>query len=192
MEHFLTAQHCLTIAAAFIAVVAACASLISVANNKADSLAKRYREVTKEYRKRSGNQERCKQLQEQIFLFDKRCRKIRRAQYSLFITIGLFITSLAIFIGLGLYIIYFNIADKAVYIIARFPIQGIGFLVALGTGCMFAAIFFLLSEVWDSSKTLGIEARDCVNLDISDTSMAGVPQSSQVAGSTREMPSSVG
>src|ERR1044072_886236 len=52
------AQHCLAIAAAFIAIIGACASLISGANSKAESLTNRIHEAAKEFReaKLLGNQ----------------------------------------------------------------------------------------------------------------------------------------
>lgn len=167
MDHLLTADHCLSIAAAFIAVVAACATLISIANNKADSLAGRYREVTREYRekehrKQSGDLKRCDQLQEQIRLFVKRFRKLRWTQYLLFSTIGSFIMAIGTFIYLGLRIIYSHIPDKDVPTIAQGPIIMIGSCIAFGALCMFVAIFLLFFELRDSAKTFQIETRDCL------------------------------
>ena len=163
MEHFLNAQHCLTIAAAFIAIVAACATLINIANSKADSLATRYREATKEYRDatKSQNSQRATQLQKQIELFVKRTRQVSWAQRHLFFTIGIFIASIAVFIGLALYLVYFNITDETAHVVARVPIIVIGVFVAVGTFCMFVAIILQYLELGDAARTFDIETKDC-------------------------------
>lgn len=48
---FLNAQHCVTIAAGFIAIIAACATLITSANNKAESLTKHIYDAAEEHRR---------------------------------------------------------------------------------------------------------------------------------------------
>lgn len=75
----LNTQHCLTIAAAFIGIIAACATLISSANNKSDGLSNRIREAAREHRDRGDNVARCLQLQRQIDLFKKRFRRVLSA-----------------------------------------------------------------------------------------------------------------
>ncbi len=160
VEHFLSAQHCLAIAAAFIAIIAACATLITSANNKAESLANRIRETTKEYRA-NGESARCQQLLEQLSLFQRRFRKVQQAQRLLFTTIGTFIFSLFVFIALGLYILYFNVPADAVANLARAPLLVIGLGVSVGTGFMLSAISLQFWEVGKSYATLCIETRDC-------------------------------
>jgi Protein of unknown function (DUF2721) len=192
VDLFMNAQHCLTIAAAFIAIIAACATLINSANSKAESLASRIREASKEFRERSGNRLRCAQIEEQIALFKERYRKVQRAQRLLFFTIGIFIASVAIFLSLGLYVIYFNIADETVHTIARIPLKAIGGFVAVGTVCMLTAIYFQYWELGKSYKTLSIETRDCHTIDGTDSSTTLNSQSSQVAESAPEMTSSLG
>jgi Protein of unknown function (DUF2721) len=192
VNHFLNAQHCLTIAAAFIAIIAACATLINSANSKADSLAGRIREATKEFRERSGNRLRCIQLQEQIELFQQRYRSVQKAQRLLFFTIATFIVSLATFIGLGLYIIYFKIADETLHAIARNPVRVIGVFVAAGTVCMLIAIYFQYWELGKSYNTLSIEIRDCHTINDIDSLTLQNPGSSTVDGNTPEMTTSPG
>ena len=159
MEHFLNTQHCLTIAAAFIAIVAACASLINSANSKADGLATRYREVTKEFRDKRENLLRCEQLLAQIGLFEKRTKKVLWSQRLLFFTIGIFILSIAVFIGLALYLVF--IPDAKVQAVAYLPLRFIGVCVSIGTLCMFAAISLQFLELGEAAQTFDIETRDC-------------------------------
>jgi Flp pilus assembly protein TadB len=157
----LTAQHCLAIAATFIAIIAACATLITSTNSKAESLSTRIREAAKEHRERRNNA-RCIQLQEEIILFQERFRRIQRAQRLLFSTIGLFITGLTAFIGLGLYITYFNIIDASrLHEVSRSPIILVGICVGLGAGLMLAAIYLQFLEIGASYATLCIETSDC-------------------------------
>jgi hypothetical protein len=59
---------CLSIAAAFISVIAACATLITSANQKSTALADRIRDAAKEQRE-NPTPERREQLLEQIELF---------------------------------------------------------------------------------------------------------------------------
>src|ERR1700751_2135281 len=101
MELFMNAQHCLTIAAAFIAIVTACASLIGLANGKADAIASRYRELTKEFRglkvkeDRTGDDDdRLDQLCRQIKLYKERVPLVVGAQCMLFRTICIFVGSI--------------------------------------------------------------------------------------------------
>jgi hypothetical protein len=95
----------LAIAAAFIAINGACASLIGGANSKAESLTDRIHEAAKEFRenKRAGNVPRYAMIKEQIRYYDERYLKVQRAQRLLFLTIGIFIICLTVFIGLALY-----------------------------------------------------------------------------------------
>jgi ABC-type multidrug transport system fused ATPase/permease subunit len=172
----LNAQHCLTIAAAFIAIVAACASLISFANGKSDSLATRYREVTKEYREEAAKEDaegakeyrakrkisRRAQLQQQIELYVKRVRKVLWAQRLLFFTISIFILSIAMFIGLALRIVYATIPGEPEYKVSQQPIEVIGACVMIGAFCMFAAIILLFLELREAAETFKIETSDCL------------------------------
>ena len=159
MENLLNTQHCLTIAAAFIAIVAACASLINSANSKADGLANRYREVTKEIRAERENLSRSAQLREQIWLFEKRTKKVLWSQRLLFFTIGIFILSIAVFIALALYLVY--VPDAQVHAVAYLPLRVIGIGVSVGTLCMFAAISLQFLELGEAAQTFSIETRDC-------------------------------
>jgi hypothetical protein len=154
-------EHCLTIAAGFIAIIAACAALITGANTKAESLATRIRAAMKEHRERRQDSSRCTQLEDQICLFKDRFVKVQRAQRFLFATIGILIASLAVFIGLGLYIIYENIPQADIGALARGPIRVIAICVALGTVSMLIAIVYQFLEVGYSYTTLCIETRDC-------------------------------
>src|SRR3954468_23408166 len=140
MEQFLNGDHCLSIAAAFIAIVAACATLVNTSNGKADALANRYRELTKEFRAEAAKKTsaaydafRHTQLQKQIELFKRRVKNIARAQRCLFLTLGLFIFSIAAFIAIALSIIYLHIPEERVYLVAQQPIQLIAFCIAFGT-----------------------------------------------------------
>src|SRR4029077_9789174 len=171
----LTAQHCLTIAAAFIAIIAACATLINSANSKAESLASRIREAAKEHRERK-NSSRCHQLQEQIRLFRERFQRVQQAQRLLFSTIGIFITSLAVFIVLGLYITYSNVPIDRVPVISRLPIFIIGVCVTVGSVLMLAAIYFQLLEIGKSYITLCIETKDCDPNDGIDEPSVSLPE----------------
>lgn len=157
------AQHCLAIAAAFIAIIAACASLISGANSKAESLTNRIHEATNAFRrsKREGNVARCARIKEQVGKYGKRYETIQSAQLLLFLTIGVFIICLTAFIGLALYGSYAHIPDITVKPFASNLIAGIGFGVGLGTLSMLLAIGLHFAEVWRSHKTLEIEASDC-------------------------------
>jgi hypothetical protein len=172
MEHSLDAQHCLTIAAAFIAIIGACASLISLANNKADGLMKRYRELTREHRAQPEGSQRRTDIQEQIVLFDKRTDMVSRAQRLLFITIGLLIICIAIIIVLGLFIIYLNITEETRYFLIRFAIIAIGSFVGFGTACMLLAIIRLHSELEEAKKTFLVETRDCRDSETGNISSA--------------------
>jgi Flp pilus assembly protein TadB len=159
----LDAQHCLAIAAAFIAIIGACASLIGGANSKAESLTSRIHEAAGEYRagKLLGNSARCAKLKEQIHYYDARYLKVQRAQRLLFLTIGIFIICLTVFIGLALYGVYSHTPDVTVYPIARYLVAGIGVGVTAGTLSMLQAIRFHYQEVWQSYETLNIEMSDC-------------------------------
>ncbi len=150
----LEAQHCLSIAAVFIAIIAACATLINSANSKADSLANRMREATREHRERRDSA-RCRQLLLQLQLFKNRYTRVQEAQRLLFFTIGIFITSLTIFIGIGLYLLAGGIADVLISSVV------IGSCVLVGTACMLKAIYLQYFEVGESFKTLCIETSDC-------------------------------
>ena len=159
----MNAQHCLTLAAAFIAVIAACATLIKSANDKAESLADRLIETASKHRdnKEDGNIDRCTRLQKELELFKDRFHKAQLVQGFLFFTIFIFIISLAIFIGLGLNIIYYNISEEAMIAKAGNLLVGIGVGIGVGTLFMLVAICFQLWEVRASSKTLAIETSDC-------------------------------
>jgi hypothetical protein len=161
MEHILNTQHCLTIAAAFIAIIAACASLINSANSKADVLSNRIREAAKEHRERGGDSPRCHQLRRQLELFHIRYRRVQRAQRLLFSTIGIFIVSLTCFMCVALYLIYFNIASEKMGTVAHVSTIMIGTLVVLGTALMLVAIGLHYSEIGASYETLCIETEDC-------------------------------
>lgn len=150
----LETQHCLAIAAAFIAVIAACATLISSANSKAESLSNRIREAAREHRERKDSA-RCAQLQAQIKLFKARFTRVQDAQRLLFFTIGIFITSLTIFIGIALCLVAGGITNVLVSSIV------IGFCVSVGSICMLKAISLQYSEVEASFLTLCIETDDC-------------------------------
>jgi hypothetical protein len=159
----LDAQHCLAIAAAFIAIIAACASLITGANNKAESLTRRIYEVTKELResKLLGRRERCASLDLQIDYYDGRFRQVQRAQRLMFLTIGIFVVCLTAFILLALYGSYYRIADVTAYAFARYLVAAIGVGVASGTLAMLQAIRLHFREVGQSYETLCIEMSDC-------------------------------
>jgi hypothetical protein len=165
----LNAQHCLTIAAAFIALVAACASLISVANGKSDTIANRYRELTKEYRylkatrDRAGHDDgRLEQLQAQIELYKMRVRNVVAAQCFLFRTTGIFVFSIAVFLVLALLIVILDLPDKDVSRYAQVPLVIIGLCVLAGASFMFLAIYRLYLEVKEASETFRIETDDCL------------------------------
>ena len=160
LGNVLSTQHCLTIAAAFIAIIAACATLINSASSKAESLAGRIRNAAQEHRERIEVM-RCTQLEEQIELFRERYRSVQKAQRLLFSAIAIFITSLAIFIILALYIVYYHVPENAVFSISHLPISIVGVCVPLGTLCMLAAICLQFLEVGKSYVTLCIETRDC-------------------------------
>lgn len=169
MEHFLNAQHCLTIAAAFIAIVGACASLISLANGKSDSIANRYRELTKEYRDVAAKEDRTRyddrrldQLQRQIKLYKERVRKVVEAQGILFSTICIFVGSIVIFIVLALLIVILNWSDAEVYRYANVPLGLIGICVLFGAFHMYRAVRRLYSEVKEAKATFDIETEDCL------------------------------
>lgn len=181
MEHYLSAQHCLAIAAGFIAIIAACATLISSANNKAENLSARIRDAMKERRLRSQNTDRCKQLEAQIHLFNERFKKVQRAQYLLFSTIGIYIISLVGFISMGVMIIFLKAPENQAYNIAGIPLLVIGGLVVIGTAAMLAAIVYQLLEVRKSFLTLCVETRDCPPPDAEE---ARLIQSAAVAEST--------
>jgi hypothetical protein len=159
----LDSQHCLAIAAAFIAVIGACASLIGGANSKAESLTNRIHEAAKEFRqgKVMGNAARRAKLKEQISYFDERFLKVQRAQRLLFLTIGIFIVCLTVFIGLALYGAYSHTPDVTIYPFARYLVAGIGVGVTAGTLAMLQAIRLHFQEVWQSYMTLSIEMSDC-------------------------------
>ena len=171
--NYLDAQHCLAIAASFIAIIAACATLINGANNKAESLTNRIHEVAREFREvheaeagfgkgmLSGIPDRCNQIKQQLDHYDTRFRKVQHAQRLLFLTISIFITCLAVFIGLGLYMSYFHVPDVTVYPVAGLLFGGIGLGVLCGTGFMLWAITLHFKEVWQSYNTLYIEIGAC-------------------------------
>ena len=161
MEHILNTQHCLTIAAAFIAIIAACASLISSANSRADGLSNRIRKAAKEHRDRGGDSIRCHQLRRQLELFHIRYRRVQHAQRLLYSTIGIFVVSLTCFMCIGLYLIYFNIASEKIGAVAHVSTIMIGASVALGTALMLVAIGLYYSEIGASYETLCIETEDC-------------------------------
>jgi uncharacterized membrane protein (DUF106 family) len=171
----MNAEHCLAIAAAFIAIVAACANLISVANNKSDTLANRYRELTKEFREGAAKEnrtmsddKRLKQLQEQIDLYALRVDKVVQAQCLLFRTISILIASIVIFIGIGLGIVFFNLSEEKLYQNAPVllwifgAVIGVG--VVVGAVYMFRAITRLYKEVREAAQTFRIETDDCLSL----------------------------
>ena len=159
----LDAQHCLAIAAAFIAIIGACASLIGGANSKAESLTRRIHEAAKEFREgpQSGTPGRCDKLQRQLRYYDERYQKVQRAQRLLFLTIGIFIVCLTVFIGLALYGSYSHTPDVTVYPFARYLVAGIGVGVTAGTLAMLQAIRLHFKEVLQSYETLHIEMSDC-------------------------------
>jgi ABC-type sugar transport system permease subunit len=183
VEHILNAQHCLTIAAGFIAIIGACASLITSANNKAESLSTGIRAATKEHRERSQDSSRCKQLQDQLQLFKKRFVKVQQAQRLLFFTIGIFIASAVIFISLGLYMIYDNAPENPANAIVRSLIFVMWLLVAIGTSTMVKAIYNQFWEVGKSYLTICIETKDCVAPDPSEiSSLESAPLARHAAG----------
>lgn len=157
------AQHCLAIAAAFIAIIGACASLIGGANSKADSLTKRIHEAAGEFREgaTAGMADRCRKLKEQIDYYDGRYKKVQRAQLLLFVTVGIFVVCLTVFIGLALYASYSGVRNVMVYPLARYLVVGIGVGVAAGALVMLRAIGFHFKEVRDSYESLKIEMSDC-------------------------------
>jgi hypothetical protein len=185
--NYIDAQHCLAIAAAFIAIIAACASLISGANSKADSLTNRIHEVAREFREiheadgdlvegvLGGASARCKQIKEQIVYYNTRFKKVQHAQRFLFLTISIFVTCLAVFIGLGLYISYFHVPDITAYPVAGVIFGGIGLGVLFGTLFMLLAIYLHFSEVWQSYDTLCIEMGPCQKSLCHDTDCSGLP-----------------
>jgi hypothetical protein len=169
METFLTADHCLSIAAGFIAIVGACASLLNISSGKADSLANRYRELTKEFRVEAATESwpgngspRLKQLHDQIHLFKKRVNNVAWAQRFLFATLVLFVASIAVFIAIGMRIIYFKVPEDQVYQVAQRPMEAIGLCVLLGVSSMFTAVVFLFVELMEAVRTFRIEAKDCL------------------------------
>lgn len=172
MEELLNAQHCLTIVAAFIAIIGACASLISLANSKADGLIKRYRDLTVEHRAEPEGSQRRTDIKEQIKHFDKRTELVSKAQLLLFLTIGLLICSIATIIVIGLFIIYFNITEETKYFFIRLAIIAIGGFVAVGTVFMVLAIIHLHSELEEAKKTFLLETRDCRDSETGDISSA--------------------
>lgn len=176
----LTAQHCLTIAAAFIAIIGACATLISSANNKAEILSTRIRNSTKEFREQQNNT-RCSQLQKQLDLFTERFKEAQWAQGLLFSTIAIFIMSLAIFIGLGLHLTASSMSAQQMQLFSRPYLIAIGGCVALGTIFMLTAIYFLFRELGKSSETLRIEMSDCRPSGIIESPAAATSDLSQVA-----------
>jgi Flp pilus assembly protein TadB len=169
--NYLDSQHCLSIAAAFIAVIAACASLISGANSKAESLTKRIHEAADEFRgSREGEDDRRRrQIQRQLDYYDERFRKVQTAQGLLFSTISIFIACLAVFISIALYAVYYRIPDVTVYPFAGYLLIGIGGGVAVGTLLMLCAIYLHFREVRLSYKTLSIEMSDCQKADVATT-----------------------
>ncbi len=150
----LITQHCVAIAAAFIAAIAACANLITGANNKAESLERRIRDAASEHRE-PGDETRCKQIREQITLFKARYQKIQDAQRLLFLAIGIFITALTFFISIGLCLLAGGTTNVPVWSIV------IGLCVLVGSICMLKAISLHSAEVAASYETLRIETRDC-------------------------------
>lgn len=150
----LTIQHCLAIAASFIAIMAACATLITSANNKADSLANRIRGAAKEHRE-CKDETRRKRLQRQVEIFEERFCTIQHAQRLLLRTVGMFILSLAIFIPTGLYLLAGGAANPL------FLYALIGVFVTVGSLCMLRAIYLQHSELGRTSETLQIEIADC-------------------------------
>jgi hypothetical protein len=172
---FLNTQHCLAIAAAFIAIIAACTTLITNANNKAESLATRIREAMKEYREQSPNPPRCEQLQKEIYCFRTRFLRVQRVQSLLYRTIFIFIIPLAIFIGFGLAIIGFEFSEVTLHFIVRILFPIIGICVAFGTVCILIAVCLLYLEVRESNETLDIETEDCPIL-VPDYLKEKVPQ----------------
>jgi hypothetical protein len=166
----LDAQHCLTIAAAFIAIVAACASLIGVANGKSDSIANRYRELTKEYREGAAKEVRTRdedvrlvQLKRQIELYKVRVGMVVGAQCFLFRTAIIFVSSLAVFILLALAIVILNLSDAQINYYARIPLGLIGVCVSVGAVFMFLAVRCLYWEVKKAEETFNIETSDCLH-----------------------------
>lgn len=159
----LNAQHCLAIAAAFIAVIGACASLISGSNGKAESLTKRIHEAAREFREgtEAGASDRCEVLRMQLRYYDERYQMVQRAQRLLFLTIGIFNVCLTVFIILALYGSYYRLPDVTVYPFARYLVAGIGVGVASGTLAMLQAIRLHFKEVRQSYNTLCIEMSDC-------------------------------
>lgn len=169
MELFQNAQHCLTIAAAFIAIVAACASLISLANDKADSIASRYREVTTEYSELKIKDDRTKyekyrlnQLWDQINLYKDRVPLVVDAQRFLFHTIRVFIGSIAGFIFIALLIVIFNRPDAETNLIIKLLLGVIAILVILGAVFMYFAVRRLLVEIEKAKETFKREIEDCL------------------------------
>jgi hypothetical protein len=161
-------QHCLTIAAGFIAIIAACATLITSANNKAENLTTRIRELMRERRERSQDASRCTQLEKQVCLFRARFFRIQTAQSSLFFTITAFILAFAVFIGFGLYLIYKNVDIKEVVPLAQVLTIIIGIIFIAGTVSMMRAIYYQINEVKESHITIEIETQDCPELDTAE------------------------
>lgn len=180
IEHYLNAQHCLAIAAGFIAIIAACATLISSANSKAESLSARIRDAMKERREKSQSADRCEQLGTQINLFKDRFKKVQCAQRLLFGTIWIYIFSLVVFIGIGVIIIYKKAPEDQAYDFAGIPMLFIGGLVVIGTIAMLIAIGYQISEVGESLLTLCVETRDCPPPDANE---AQIIQEAKVAES---------
>jgi hypothetical protein len=171
---FLNTEHCLVIAGAFIAIIGACATLLNISNGKADGLANRYRALTEEFRaeiKRehwpASEDSRLTQLHKQIHLFKKRVDMVACAQGSLFVTIFLFIISIAAFIYIGMKIIYLKVPEgivyeDMVYQVAQLPMTVIEICVLFGVVTMSAAIVFLFIELVKAVQTFRVEAKDCL------------------------------
>lgn len=153
-------EHCMTIALAFIATIAACATLITSANNKAESLAGRIRDAAKEHRERK-NPARCRQLEEQVELFKGRFRSVQKAQRLLFATIAMFISSLAALIILALYLDYNHLSLVPSGFVFSLPMFLAGVCVPAGTTLMLVAIYLQFTEVGKSYATLCVETIDC-------------------------------
>jgi hypothetical protein len=108
---------------------------------------------------------------------------VQKAQRLLFFTIAIFIACLAVFIGLGLYAVYYRIPDVTVQPFAGYLLVGIGFGVAVGTLCILDAIRLHFGEVWLSYKTLSIEMSDCQMANARDPQPDGTPPASEMVGS---------
>jgi predicted RNase H-like HicB family nuclease len=161
MKDFLNTDHCLAIAGAFIAIIGACATLVSIANSKSEALGSRYRDVTKEYRDEHKNSSRRGKLCIQIGYFADRVEYVYKAQRCLFIAIALFVLSILVFVGIGLYLAYIGTPNDTFYSVAQPLLVLIGLCVAAGICHMWSAIWFHFQEMKCAKATFENETSDC-------------------------------